>query len=284
MNTLLILTLLTTLIGSILPEVLIHSSYVLAGKLVLLSLITLVTLLKKKWRVLWRYPVVMMIILLSFALTAYIRGTSWWNPLFQGTDFFSQIAGNIAVKPIGVLPVAAALLLLCGPLSCAYLSIGSLNRKADAIPWLGIRAARISWLKLSLISGVLIMVGTVILSFVTTPGLKFQLHVNRLLTGLPLILLLALVNSFCENLVFRCAIMAPLRCVMPKLFVLLTSALFFGIAHYEGVPGGILGAIMSGVMGYFISLSIYETDGFASGWIIHFFQDVAIFSTLALMV
>jgi len=127
------------------------------------------------------------------------------------------------------------------------------------------------------------MTGTTLLAIVTTPGLKFHVNGNRLLIGLPLIVLLALVNSFCENLVFRSAIMAPLRSVLPKLYVLLASALFFGIAHYEGVPGGILGAIMSGLLGYYISLSIYETEGFASGWIIHFFQDVAIFSTLALM-
>lgn len=279
----LILALLVTLIGSILPEVLIDSPDVLVGKLVLLSIITGVILLRKKWRGLWKYPVVMVIILLTFALTACIRGTIWWNPLFQSAGFFSEISGNVAVKLIGVLPVIAALLLICGPSSRAYLSIGNLKRKADAIPWLGIRGDRISWLRLSLISGVLIMAGTVLLAILTTPGLNFQLQISRLLNGLPLILLLALVNSFCENLVFRSAIMAPLRGILTKQFVLLASALFFGIAHYEGVPGGLLGAVMSGVLGYFIALSIYETEGVASGWTIHFFQDVAIFSTLALM-
>jgi len=41
--------------------------------------------------------------------------------------------------------------------------------------------------------------------------------------------------------------------------------------------------VMSAVLGYYMSLSMYETEGFLSGWIIHVLQDVAIFSTLALL-
>ena len=48
--------------------------------------------------------------------------------------------------------------------------------------------------------------------------------------------------------------------------------------------GSILPDLLFGAaQGYYMSLSMYETDGFLSGWIIHALQDAASFSTLAML-
>lgn len=278
-----ILTVLFILIGSILPDLLFGAAHVFLIKCALLLICAVVCLTYKKWRPLWPLAAILLVIQLSFKASELIRASGWWQPMFGWAGFFSGVAGNVFVKMIGILPVAGVLLLIKKSPKRAFLAPGNLNVKADAIPWLGIKGGRVPWGRLSWISGLCIMAGTVILAIVTRIGVKAAPAYARLLANIPLILLLAVVNSFCEGLVFRSAILAPLKGNFGKTFVLLMPALFFGIAHYEGIPGGLLGAVMSAVLGYYMPLSMYETEGFLSGWIIHVLQDVAIFSTLALL-
>lgn len=283
MTALYVLAGMIVLLGSIAPDLLLSGAYVQPAKLAALLALTALCLIVKKWRALWRFALVLFTINASFWMTAAIRSASWWNALFIRAGFFCDIAASVAVKVAGIVPVAIALLLLLKTPAHAYLSPGNLNIKADAIFWLGIKGDRVRWGKLAMLSGLCIMLGTVLLSIITTTGFRVPSGADRLLTHLPLILLLAIVNSFCEGLVFRCAIMGPIKGVFGKHFVLLLPAVYFGIAHSQGIPGGILGAAMSGILGYYMSLSMYETDGFVSAWIIHFMQDVAVFSTLALL-
>ena len=59
------------------------------------------------------------------------------------------------------------------------------------------------------------------------------------------------------------------------------AAYFFGISHYFGTPGGIVGGIASIFMGWILSKAMLETRGFFWSWWIHFLQDVVIFFFLA---
>lgn len=278
-----VIVFLSVLTASILPELLFSAGWVFYAKIAALSALTLACLLVKRGRSLWRLPFVLLVIVLAFRGSALLRAAPWWSPLFRFAGFFQEVTGNVAVKVLGLLPVAAALLLLFKTPARAFLAPGNLRRKAERIPWLGIRGGVLPWGRLAPVSGVLIMAGTVLLSIVTGLGVPSVLNGARLLQYLPLILALAFVNSFCEGLVFRSALLAPLNGGLPKLAVLLAPALFFGVAHIEGIPGGLLGGALSGVLGYFMSLSMVETEGFLSGWIIHALQDFAIFSTLALI-
>jgi len=278
-----VLAVLLVLIASILPDLIIHSPYLTLGKIIVLVIAVVLFLIIRSLRSLWKLPVILLTINAAFWMSDFIRNTFWWKNLFGGFGFFSGVAGSVFVKVLGIIPVAAVLLLLMKNPKACFLSPGDLTVRAEKITWLGIRGDRIQWRKLAVISGLLIMIGTVLLSMITTTGFGKLSGFDRFITYLPVILLLAVVNSFCEGLVFRSAIMAPIKDLFPKLLVTLMPALFFGIAHYQGIPGGFLGAALSGVLGYYMSLSMYETRGFLSGWIIHVMQDVAIFSTLVLM-
>ena len=65
--------------------------------------------------------------------------------------------------------------------------------------------------------------------------------------------------------------------------MLLISAILFGIPHLAGMPSGIIGATMAGVLGLVLAKSLYETNGFFWAWTIHFIQDVIIIGTLFLL-
>ncbi|OJF91545.1 CPBP family intramembrane glutamic endopeptidase [Alkalibacterium sp. 20] len=82
---------------------------------------------------------------------------------------------------------------------------------------------------------------------------------------------------------FRSAILGSLKNVLPKSQAIFIAAMIFGIAHFYGAPSGIVGVVMSVLLGWYLSRSMYETKGFASSWIIHFMQDVVIFSTIFLL-
>jgi len=63
---------------------------------------------------------------------------------------------------------------------------------------------------------------------------------------------------------------------------LLLMAAFFGIGHYYGVPYGIIGVLMASFLGWLLGKSMLETRGLFWAWFIHFWQDVLIFSFLAI--
>ena len=236
-----VLTVLLVLIASILPDLFIHSPYLTLGKIIVLTIAVVMFLIIRSLRSLWKLPVILLTINAAFWISDMIRNTFWWRNLFGDFGYFSSVAGSVFVKVIGNIPVAAVLLLLMKNPKASFLSPGDLNVRAEKISWLGIRGDRIQWRKLAVISGLLIMIGTSLLSMITSTGFGKPSGFDRFITYLPIILILAVLNSFCEGVVFRSAIMASIRAIFPKLFVTLMPALFFGIAHYQGIPGGFLG-------------------------------------------
>ena len=99
----------------------------------------------------------------------------------------------------------------------------------------------------------------------------------KVLPILPSILFYAALNAFNEEITFRSPILATLEPVGGSRQALWMAAYFFGIAHYFGTPGGIIGGILSIFMGWILGKAIVETRGLFWAWWIHFLSDVAIF-------
>ncbi len=93
----------------------------------------------------------------------------------------------------------------------------------------------------------------------------------------PWILAFAVSNAFVEEMITRFAVVSVLDGVVPRTAIYLISAAIFGGVHYFGTPGGVLGVLMAGFLGWFAAKSIGETGGFFWAWLIHFLQDVVIF-------
>lgn len=280
MRTRQIIAVVLLLIGSSLPNLLWPSSSTLIVQIAVLSAAAAGLLLSRSTRPLCVFALVLAVINASWLLMGWIGASHWWPKALVLAGPLGEIGSTIARKVVGIVPVLAALLLLLRSRRQAYLRVGDLSAKADAIPWLGIRAGRIGWGRLAPIAGLLIALGTFLLTLITAVGFAVPRGLGRLVASLPLIMLLALVNSFCEGIVYRNAVMGPLREHLPKCSVVLLSALFFGIAHYQGIPGGLLGSVMSGALGWFMARSMYETEGLASAWLIHLAQDITIFASV----
>ena len=252
-------------------------------KILALACIYFISFFSQKLRPLSGFLLILLAILTINMLTGFIQTTSFWKSTFNTASFAGNFGSSILLKIIGILPILAVLFLIFRSRSEFYLCIGDLKQKASRINWLGIKENQITWGKLAIISGLLISFGTILLTIITVTNVSEIKGLGNWLSYLPLILLLALANSFCEGLIFRSAIMATLKDELPKNQLVLIAALFFGISHYYGAPGGPLGVIMSGLLGWYMCRSMYETKGFVSSWMIHAMQDVVIFSTIFLL-
>jgi len=111
-------------------------------------------------------------------------------------------------------------------------------------------------------------------------------HVDTPWTAWALAFLIALplstTNALTEELITRWAVVASLtgrwEAAAPW-----ASALIFGSVHWFGIPGGAVGALMAGFLGWLLARSIQDTRGIGWAWIVHFCQDVLIFTvTIAL--
>ena len=252
-------------------------------KILALACIYFISFFSQKLRPLSGFLLILLAILTINMLTGFIQTTSFWKSTFNTASFAGNFGSSILLKIIGILPILAVLFLIFRSRSEFYLCIGDLKQKASRINWLGIKENKITWGKLAIISGLLISLGTILLTIITVTNVSEIKGLGNWLSYLPLILLLALANSFCEGLIFRSAIMATLKDELPKNQLVLIAALFFGISHFYGAPGGPLGVIMSGLLGWYMCRSMYETKGFVSSWMIHAMQDVVIFSTIFLL-
>jgi hypothetical protein len=216
-------------------------------------------------------------------LAAMLARTAQWQALFDPATFAGHFGSAIYNKAASTLPVIVLLVCLHKSPQEALLGLGDLSVKAAPIRWLGVKPDWITWRRLSLFSAFAIAGGTLLLTLLTTTGFSVPHTISGLPRQLPTITLLALVNSISEGFLFRNAVLAPLRRALPKEHLLLIAALFFGLAHFYGVPTGVIGVIMSGVLGWYLARSMYETGGLLAPWIIHFLQDFVIFTTLFLL-
>ncbi|MBW8685265.1 CPBP family intramembrane glutamic endopeptidase [Chitinophaga rhizophila] len=158
--------------------------------------------------------------------------------------------------------------------------VGHLAAPSAAMKLFGIKAGD-SWVKTGLSL-------TVIISIVTGVFMYFQLkHASvdwkQLQGGIFWIILFSLTNSFSEEMIYRVGIVSPLTNLLSPMTIYIISGIVFGLPHIAGMPSGIIGATMAGVLGLVLAKSLYETQGIFWAWIIHFIQDVIIIGSLYLL-
>jgi membrane protease YdiL (CAAX protease family) len=278
-----------TLVASLAPDIVVLETarslppWWLPAKTALLLAGSLALQLLARERAIAAYGLVLAVVVAMQWATVQVAGAAWWTGTFPSGTFEGAFGGSIALKLLTLLPVVVVLLLATGSPRAAFLTPGDLRVQASAIGWLRIPADTIAWGRLAVLSGLAIAMGTLLLTLLTVTGFALPPGLDRLWPLLPLIVALALANSFAEGVVYRSAVIGPLAGALPTGTVVLVSAAFFGVAHYYGAPSGAIGVVMSSVLGWFMARAMVDTRGFLAPWIIHFLQDVVIFSAILLL-
>lgn len=198
-----------------------------------------------------------------------------------GTAFDALMQGD----QIGRLLVAGGMILLLLMLGFRrrdiFLTLGNPTAPIRPVPALGFRGGD-SWVKFGLIWGLGVAAALVVVQSLLIRPDATQLH--AVVPVIPGILLYAAANAFSEEMTYRVPLVAVLEPVVGSRSALWQSAVFFGIAHYFGTPGGLAGVALSTFFGWLLAKSLIETRGLLWAWFLHFLSDVAIFVFLAISV
>lgn len=169
---------------------------------------------------------------------------------------------------------------LSGKKGLAYLSLKKRDGQIRPEPWIGIKPKETeSWKNLGVNFAIVItLVTAVVIYFQVVHGGGVSLE---LFPGVLLIAGFALTNAFTEEVIFRYSFVAVVgKYGFSPYAAQGLAAATFGLVHYFGNPGGIPGVLMAAFIGWFLAKSMLETKGFFWALLIHFLQDVVIFSAL----
>ena len=162
----------------------------------------------------------------------------------------------------------------------SFLSFGNISAKGEELKIFGIKKGD-SWLKTGISLSIFISLVTVIFMYFQLKGQNIDYRILK--KGFYWVIILSLTNSFSEEIIYRIGINGPLanRLSPNKIFII--SAVIFGFAHFNGMPNGVIGIILAGLLGYVLSKSVQETNGIFWAWMIHFLQDLIIIGSLYLL-
>ena len=147
-----------------------------------------------------------------------------------------------------------------------FMTLGNLRAPIKPVPLLGFPKSD-PWPKFGLQWGFYIAAALAIVQYLgLQPDKELMLKVLPLL---PSILFFAALNAFNEEILYRSPLLATLEPVAGSRNALWISAYFFGIAHYFGTPGGLVGGIASIFMGWILGKGMLETRGLFWSWWIH---------------
>jgi hypothetical protein len=76
--------------------------------------------------------------------------------------------------------------------------------------------------------------------------------------------------------------LTTLPALFGKVQALLMTAVYFGLEHYYGNPPALSGVLLATFLGYLLGKSMLETGGSRWAWLIHWLQDIIIFSFLVM--
>ena len=229
-------------------------------------------------------PKNIVLFLLIITLTiSLVFVSSWTNGIVIFDDLSDSINKQILYQSITLFGTIIFLLILRLAKRTefqAYFRKGKISADILPEPIIGIKPKPTeNWFHIGLNFAIII-------SVVTATVIYFQLikdsgtSIVNILNVLPFSIVFALSNSFVEESITRLGVVVVLKDVLKDRTIPLISALIFGTVHYWGNPGGFLGVIVAGFLGWLLTKSILETKGIFWAWLIHFLQDVIIFSAL----
>ncbi len=186
----------------------------------------------------------------------------------------TEVMLNLLVTA-GVLAVLTA---LTRDRHAFFLARGDFAAPAGPIRWLAVRPGD-RWSSVGRNLTLAISLGT--LAFLVLSGTPTSGLIGSAWPVLPAILFAAALNAFNEEVTYKASILSALEQPLGRRDALRMVAAYFGLAHFYGVPYGIVGVALAWFLGWILARSMAETRGMAWAWFIHFVQDVLIFAFLA---
>jgi hypothetical protein len=214
-----------------------------------------------------------------FGLTELRPRLDFTLPALQGLFGNTAFDGRMQAEQVGKLAVALVMIALLFVLGYRrqrfFLARGDLHAPIEPVPWLGFPKPD-PWPRFGLQWGFYLAAALAVFQYIALRPTLDQLV--QVIPVLPSILFYAALNAFNEEMTYRAPMLTTLEPAGGSKQALWMAAYFFGIAHYFGTPGGVLGGLLSIFMGWILGKGMVETRGLFWTWWIHFLADIAIFT------
>lgn len=228
-----------------------------------------------------------MTFVLGLVTTAACFGLGVFSLFRIGHLVDTRFEGRRALREVwyqGAALVAAIVLLLLNRLMhpgfASVTNLGDSAAPAPGMEWLGVPSST-PWSEIGPTLVVIPLTATIAVTYFQIIR-KRSVNWKLLPKALSLSLVFSLFNSLTEEIIFRLIPVEGLSALLPPAVVALICAAGFGIPHYFGNPGKLIGVAMAGFLGWIAALSVLQTGGLAWAWGIHFAQDVPIIAFLFL--
>lgn len=158
-----------------------------------------------------------------------------------------------------------------------FFRIGTLNAQAAPFRLFGI-SQNDNWKSIGITFSFIITLITGLVIYFNNQELVNNAGATALFSAFLIALPLSILNSFNEEVITRWTIVEAFGDKSKTAPYI--SGLIFGIPHFFGVPGGILGTVLSFILGVLLAKSIQDTKGIGWAVFIHMLQDIVIFTAL----
>jgi membrane protease YdiL (CAAX protease family) len=276
-----------TLIISDLPNIIAKEILLIdPGQLFYLKIFLLITIISisyiyRSLRPLKDYFLIFLLSFITLTIGDLVIESEWYG------SFINQINEGIVLSIARVqiprlffsIIFFVVMTVIKGNRKAFFMVKGDIDAMAEEIR--GMINERISWLQFGPRFTLYLTFGLLIF-LISAGGLPEFNALIQLIPIFPLILIFAAINSFHEELVYRAALISGLEKSIGSTKAVLLTALYFGIAHYYGVPYGLVGIVLSSFLGFILGKSMVETRGSFWALSIHFIMDIIIFTFIAI--
>lgn len=272
--------------ASILPEVIADQFFGIAipwmntARIVVFALLFLVTFFWQAIRPLRGFSAVWFVLYGgSEGISRLNFRWSFLENLLGNTPFVRQMQPEQFGKFALALVMIAVLLVLGYGRRKIFLTPGKLDAPITPVKWMGFPKPD-AWWWFGGQYGLYIPLGMGFAAWmVSRPAPELW---AKVVPAIPAILLFAAMNAFYEEMTYRASMLATLEPFTGMNHAWAMSALYFGMAHFYGVPYGWIGVALASFNGWLLGKAMLETRGLFWAWWMHFLQDVAIFIFLAM--
>jgi len=217
----------------------------------------------------------------QMGLVPLIRGSKLWIDSVENASWVVSALTTHLLRLVIPLTILGYLLARSRSLRDIYLVKGEVSAMAEPSRIIGMNKPE-PWTRIGSVFAVIFSAGMVAFTLLSArPSVDVLI---RVLPLLPIAAVIAVMNGFNEEFTLRAAPLSELVTAVGKDQALLMTTVFFGLGHFYGVPPNLVGVALAGFLGWFLGKSILETRGFFWAWLIHFVQDVFVFTFLAMAV
>jgi membrane protease YdiL (CAAX protease family) len=252
------------------------------AKIGLLLVFIVASLIWKPIQTVRTYLFLLMVLMLALRGMDWLRGTTAYSQWENQVNWVVAMAGFQLLKLAVAFIMIVVLLLMGRRWKDFFLTRGQLEAPIKSVTGKVNPGKRpISWGLLGLILG--LCIAPLTLLFFGLGNLPTSNILVKALPYFPAALLFAATNAFAEEMQFRASLLGDLQKVIGADQAIWLTATFFGFAHYfGGVPAGIPGVLIAGMLGALFAKCMLGSKGMVVPWFIHFCQNAVIYAFWAI--